>query len=205
VAVELCSDGLKGAAASLDRPQHWFNVSAAGGWLGYVLWRWIRSREAARAWGFRIDGFARSLVEATLFAVPAVVLVLAFGHRQGRLPLPPSFWLVACLYPVWGLAQQFALQALLTRNLRRVVPRRGFRAVAAATLFSAAHFPNTILMALNLVAGVALAWIYERHRNLWSLGIIHGFLGALAYYLVLGQDPGASLIGGAMGCGCLGP
>jgi len=108
--------------------------------------------------------------------------------------LPVTFWLVVLLYPVWGLGQQFALQALITRNLRAYVPRLWPRIMAASAIFSAAHFPNYPLMALTLIAGLAFCWIYEKHNNLWAIGIVHGFLGALAYYLVLGNDPGAEIM-----------
>ena len=50
-------------------------------------------------------------------------------------------------------------------------------------------------MALTLVAGLAFTWIYETYGNLWAVGIVHGLLGALAYYAVLGQNPGAELLG----------
>jgi membrane protease YdiL (CAAX protease family) len=65
---------------------------------------------------------------------------------------------------------------------------------AAATLFALAHTPNGPLMALTFLAGLGMTWVFERRRNLWAIGIVHGILGALAYYLVLGHDPGAELL-----------
>jgi membrane protease YdiL (CAAX protease family) len=50
-------------------------------------------------------------------------------------------------------------------------------------------------MVLTFVAGLVFTWIYERHNNLWAIGIVHGILGAVAYYVVLGHDPGAEIIG----------
>ena len=49
-------------------------------------------------------------------------------------------------------------------------------------------------MVLTLGAGFFFTLIYRRHPNLWAVGILHGFLGALAYYLVLGEDPGGMVI-----------
>jgi membrane protease YdiL (CAAX protease family) len=51
------------------------------------------------------------------------------------------------------------------------------------------------LMALTFIAGLAFTWIFEKHRNLWAIGIVHGILGSVAYYLVIGQDPGAEILG----------
>jgi len=194
VAIEVGTSGLKGAADSLNRPQHIYNLIAVGLWGGYLVWRLFTTAGLAREWGFRRDGFGRALGVGVLVGAVAAPALLGYGAWQGRFPLPASFWLVFALYPLWGLAQQFALQCLLTRNLRQVVPRLFFRILAAATIFSAAHFPNYELMALTLAAGLAFTWIYETYGNLWAVGIVHGFLGALAYYTVLGQDPGAELL-----------
>jgi membrane protease YdiL (CAAX protease family) len=185
---------LRGAADSLNRPQHVYNLAAVVAWGVYIVWRAIRTPGALRAWGFRRDGFRAAMRIGVPASALAAIPLLLFGWRQGRLPLPAGFWLVAALYPLWGIAQQFALQALITRNLRGLVPRTGLRALAAAGIFSASHFPTAWLMALTLIAGAGFALLYERARNLWAVGILHGMLGALAYYCVLGQDPGAELM-----------
>jgi len=195
VALEVGTSGLKGAADSLNRPQHIYNLIAAVLWGGYLAWRLFTTAGLAREWGFRRDSFGRALGVCALVGAVASLPLLVYGARYGRVPLPTTFWLVFALYPLWGLAQQFALQCLLTRNLRQVVPRLFFRILAAATIFSTAHFPNYELMVLTLAAGLAFTWIYETYGNLWAVGIMHGVLGALAYYTVMGQDPGAELLG----------
>ena len=43
------------------------------------------------------------------------------------------------------------------------------------------------------VAGVFLTLIYQRFPNLWAVGIVHGILGSLAVYIVLKEDPGATI------------
>jgi membrane protease YdiL (CAAX protease family) len=108
--------------------------------------------------------------------------------------MPATFWLLLILYPVWGLAQQFGLQALVTRNLGAVVNRRAWRVAGAAVLFSLAHFPTWELMILVFPAGVVFTWIFDKYRNLWAIGLAHGLLGASAYYFVLGKDPGMEIL-----------
>ncbi len=195
VLVEVISDGMSGASSSITRPQHIYNATAFIAWSVYLGVRLVTVPGTAREWGFRKDGFLPAMKAGMLFALIALGPLLVYGWYHSRFPLPLTFWLVVLLYPVWGLGQQFALQALITRNLCVFVPRLWPRIMAASVIFSAAHFPNYRLMALTLVAGVAFSWIYEKYRNLWSIGIVHGFLGALAYYVVLGHDPGADLIG----------
>ena len=122
-----------------------------------------------------------------------VIKSVGLGVLAERFPLPASFWFVLVVYPVWGVAQQFALQNLVARHLTTLVPRRRWRIAAAAALFSASHFPDSGLMILTLAAGVLLTYIYERHRNLWAVGLMHGWLGAMAYYLALGRGAGTAL------------
>ena len=195
VVLELSSDGMKGAADSIGRPQHIYNLAAGLSWTIYLVWRGVRFPGMLHAWGFHRAGFKESLKPAVIFGLIALIPLLIYGHAQGRLPLPISFWLVLGLYPLYGIAQQFALQALITRNLRNHVARLPFRVLAASTLFSFAHFPTMWLMALTFIAGLAFTWIFEQHRNLWAIGIVHGILGSVAYYLVIGQDPGAEIMG----------
>jgi len=194
VALELLGARAGPRAGALRRPEQAYNAIASVLWCGYVLWRALGSPGMLRAWGFRTDNFARALKPTALFAGVAAFPLLLYGTWRARLPLPPTFYLLLLLYPLWGLAQQFALQALITKNLRAAVPALPLRAPAAALLFSAAHFPNYPLMILTFGAGLGFTWLHEKHRNLWAVGLAHGLLGALAYYLVLGQDPGADIL-----------
>lgn len=194
VAIEVSCDGLRGAAESLDRPQHVYNLVAVAGWGAYLAWRVVRGRAVASSWGFRRAGFVASLRASSVFGLPALVGLAAFGVATSRFPPPASFWLLVGVYPAWGLAQQFVLQVLVTRNLRGFVPSLSARAGAAAVLFSAAHFPNAELMSLTFVAGVAFSLVYEKFRNLWAVGIVHGLLGAAAYWFVLGEDAGGAVL-----------
>ncbi|MFC1461546.1 lysostaphin resistance A-like protein [Verrucomicrobiota bacterium] len=195
VALELSADGMRGAADTLDRPQQIYNLVAAILWGCYVLFRMVRTPSITRVWGFRRANFVSALTVAVLFAVPACAVMIWYGVWKGNWPIPATFWVLLVVYPVWGLGQQFALQALITKNLRGMVSRVPMRAVAAGVVFSVSHFPNFLLMALTLPAGIAFTWIFEKKRNIWAIGLMHGLMGALAYYLVLGKDPGAEIVG----------
>ena len=63
----------------------------------------------------------------------------------------------------------------------------------AAVLFAAAHYPRMALVWSTLLSGFFFTLLYRREPNLWAVGTLHGILGSLAVYVVLGQDPGAAI------------
>lgn len=194
IVIELAWDGGKAGVSQAGGAARIYNLVAILVWGGYVLWRVVSIRGTAYAWGFRRDNFIAALRPCLFFSTSAAAILFMYGSLMGRNTFPPMFWIVLLLYPLYGLAQQFALQVLITKNLRDIVRSQLPRILLATSLFSAAHFPDYWLMGLTFPAGLVLTWIYERHPNLWAVGISHGLLGACAYYLVLGFDPGAEMV-----------
>ena len=186
--------GRSGRAIWLLTPDQIYNFSAIGFWGGYVLWRLAATRGIALAWGFRQDNFFEALKPSLLFVTCAVLLILIYGKLIGSLGVPRTFWLALLLYPLYGIAQQFALQVLVARNLRALVRTPWLRAAVVAVIFSIAHVPDVPLMILVVPAGFVFTLIYGSRPNLWAVGLAHGLLGAMVYYLVLGLDPGAQVL-----------
>ncbi len=195
VALELSCDGMTGAAEKLNRPQHLFNLAAVAAWAAYLFWCFLSRTIKAGDIGFRKEGFLASLKAGLWLLVPGMAAMIAIGLKTGMVGgVSAGFWVLLPVYPLWGLAQQFALQVLVARNLEGFLRRPSFRALLVGFLFSMAHFPTFMLMALTFPAGVFITWIFAKHRNIWAAGVLHGFLGATAYYFVLGRDPGLQLL-----------
>lgn len=192
--VELVWNQGKGNTIWLLTPDQLYNFTAIGVWSVYILWRLATARGIARAWGFRKDNFAAALRPSLVFALCAGALLLAYGYFTGRTVVPGTFWVALALYPLYGIAQQFALQVLVVKNLRVIVTTGVGRAVVAGVVFSLAHFPVVPLMLLTAPAGFVFTRIFESRPNLWAVGLVHGLLGAMAYYIVLGLDPGAQIL-----------
>ncbi len=167
-----------------------YNAAVSITFLVYVVWRLAHTKNAYRVWGMRLDNFGKALKAQLVFAVPAVICILGYGLAYDSLRFPATFWLTVALYPVWGIAQQFALQNLIVRNLSGVIRQAALLALVAALLFSASHYPRFPLVGLTMVAGFCLTMIYRQQPNLWAVGITHGVLGSLAVYVVLEEDPG---------------
>jgi hypothetical protein len=164
-----------------------FIATAAVFWVTYVLVRWRRDPAVLREWGFRKENIAPAA--AASVAVLVVVGGAMFALRLHRNPLwlPRNFWVTLALYPLWGIVQQFLMNGIIARNLARRVPAAATVFLTAA-LFAVAHAPDGALMGLTFVAACIWVPIYLRWRNLWPLGVSHGLLGAIAYYVLLGRD-----------------
>lgn len=171
-----------------------FNVVVGCAFLIYVVGRIVVVEGQASAWGLRWDNFPQALVAQGTFGVLGVLALVGYGLLQGTLEIPSTFWLTLGLYPVWGLAQQFALQNLIGRNLRDLVRHPARLAFVSALLFSLAHLPRMPLVLLTLGGGFFFTLLYRRVPNLLAVGLVHGVLGALAFYIVLGEDPGAEIL-----------
>jgi hypothetical protein len=156
-------------------------AAVALGWAAYL----IRRRARWRDWGWRTDNL-RALAPP-LMALSLAALLAGAAFARGPLPAA-SLWIFA-IYPVWGLLQQFALQVLVTRNLRAVGLAPFLCATIAALLFGLSHWPDAALAGLTGAAGLLWSALYLWRPNLWALGLCHAWLGTLAYYWVLHRDP----------------
>lgn len=170
------------------RAASFYNVVAAIVILSYVIYRIVKNPPILRQWGFRCDNFLTALPYHLTFALIGGAIIYVYGWSLGRTPLPPSFWYLFLLYPLWGLAQQFVLQNFLANNLTALFSNIFVRSFVTALLFSLSHAPSLELMLLAGIAGFFFTLLYHRAPNIYAIGIAHGILGALVFYLVLNQD-----------------
>lgn len=171
-----------------------FNAAALTICLVYLGWRLSTSQDVLHVWGIRADNFWSALRAQLLFVGPATAVLLVVGLLRGNAPVPPTFWLVCGLYPLFGVAQQFVLQNLIVFNLRDLLRHDGLCAFVAALLFSLSHLPRTSLSAFAFVGSFFFTLIHQRRPNIWAVGIMHGLLAALVFYMILGEDPGAKVL-----------
>jgi membrane protease YdiL (CAAX protease family) len=169
-----------------------FIVAAILGWGAYVYLRHHRQPGILAYWGFRTDSFRRSFLQLLPLATAAVLLFAGVGYATGKWVLSWHLLPVLLLYPVWGVIQQFLVVGLVAGNLHDYAGRR-LPPVAVtgstAVLFSAVHWRARLLVAGTFVLAVVYVVVYLRRRNLWALGLYHGWLGGFFYFLVLGRDP----------------
>ncbi len=163
------------------------------GWLAYVVHR-ARTPGVLARWGLtRVDLLpcARAAAIALLAGAAATA---AIGLARGTFVLDFALLPLLLAYPLWGWIQQLLVLGIVVGNLERVGCRRGLLVAIAGVGFAAVHVPDWPLCGATLALGITCCVLFLRYRNLWPLGVLHGWLGACFYRWVLARDPWAELL-----------
>ncbi len=182
-----------------------FIVCAIAFWIGFVLVRTRSEEGVLQRWGFT---WRRNPKQARIL-VPYFAALLIACYLWGRVGLggngPQPFGVdrghfvtTLLLYPFWGVVQQFIVVAMIAGNIGLILKkpsRRGPIAVlATGILFALAHLPSPALVALGFLLGAVATSTYLRWRNLWIIGLFHGWVATFFYYFVLRQDPWDAIV-----------
>ena len=138
-------------------------------------------REKARTIGFGPQNFGRAFGLLLLWMVPAAAVMLGIGRSLGSLHLGRTgrwselAWTEPWLL-LWGLMQQYALQAIVNRRFQQIWGPGARSILAVALVFSALHLPNLPLTAVTLCGGLVWAWAYQKAPNLLALGLSHSLM-----------------------------
>ncbi len=160
----------------------------------------VRRGETPAALGFGRANLRPCLaaVMPLLLGIAAVALALGLAFGTVRRPPPGELALFVAYYCVWGLFQQYALNAyFVNRFAAAAPPGRAMRRapLLAAGCFALVHAPNWFLVAVTFGAGLLCARLYLRHRNLYPLGLAHGLLGSVLFLTVPDAVAGHFYIG----------
>ena len=134
---------------------------------------------SAQSMGLRTANFLRSLwIVAIALLISAISIALAIHFQTlHREPGPVAFFKRYWGYALWSFVQQLLLQDFFLRRLRLLIPSAGLAALTAAAIFSIAHIPSPVLIAVTFLMGLAACLLFLRYRNLYPLAIAHAILG----------------------------
>jgi membrane protease YdiL (CAAX protease family) len=175
-----------------------FVVVAIISWVSYIIFRGRQRPGILKYWGFRTDNFKTVMRKVLPFGLLSVMPIIAIGLFQGTINVTWHIIPILILYPIWGIIQQFLLIALTTGNVQDLQGQNFNKVIVilfSAILFASVHYPFVWLMIGTFILALYYGWIYLNERNIYVLGLFHGWLGGLFYYAVLGRDPFLEMFG----------
>ncbi len=175
-----------------------FIASALIGWTGYIAMRVGKDRHLLRLWGFRRDNIRSTFIVSSFISAIGMLVMAVIAMSRGSLAVHWHMLVLLLLYPIWGVIQQFLVQALVAGNLSGAsgfIGSRWFVTVVCAVLFALVHLPDLTLAIGTFLLGLAFTPIYLKWRNLWPLGLYHGWLAVFVYFWVLNRDPWIEVFG----------
>jgi membrane protease YdiL (CAAX protease family) len=178
-----------------------FIVVSTIGWSAYVLYRSKKDSGILAHWGFRTDNFKKGLLMVLPFGVVAVVSFFIIGYFLGTINLNWHIIPILLFYPIWGVIQQFLVIGLMAGNLQDLENQKLSKPVIivlTALLFGVVHYPYYWLMVGTFALALFYGFIYLKERNVYVMGLFHGWLGGLFFYTVVNRDPFAEVFGRLM-------
>ncbi len=169
-----------------------FVATAIVSWSIYIIYRYRNEKEILKYWGFRTDNFKLVARKILPFGAVAVIAFFAIGLYQNTINITWHIIPILILYPIWGVIQQFLLIVLIAGNMKDfkgVHLNKWFIVLLSAILFSSVHYPFVWLVTGTFFLALLYGFIYLSQKNIYVLGLFHGWLAALFYYTVLGRDP----------------
>lgn len=166
-------------------------VSACLFWLIFIYRKYKHNPQILHQWGFRRKNLKKTMLLLLPFAAVAIAGMLVYGTRVEANFLNWHFLPILLFYPVWGLFQQFIMAALLAGNLQSLRSLKLSKAKVlfiTALLFALVHLPSIPLMIYVLIMQILFLWVYFRWRNLWPLGLYHGWVSSFFLYFVMERD-----------------
>ncbi|MFT3935924.1 MAG: CPBP family intramembrane metalloprotease [Chitinophagaceae bacterium] len=161
-------------------------------WSGYVLYRSKKNVGIKKYWGFRTDNFKKVMLMLLPFGLISIVAFIGIGFYQKTINITWHIIPVLILYPIWGIIQQYLLIALTAGNLRDLKNKpfnKGTIIFLSATLFGLIHYPFAWLIIGTFILALLYGTVYLKEKNIYVLGIFHGWLGGLFFYTVVDRDP----------------
>ncbi len=173
-------------------------VGACLFWIGFVIYRYKKDANILEYWGFTKTNFKETFLMLLPLGIISVVLFFIVGNHFGTIIINKNIIPILLLYPIWGVIQQFIVVALVAGNLRDMDGLKISKwtiIILTSVVFAVVHFPFLTLVGGTFLLALVYTTIYLKKKNLYVLGLYHGWLGAIYFYTIVGRDPWAEVFG----------
>ncbi|MBN2521280.1 MAG: hypothetical protein JXB17_12280 [Bacteroidales bacterium] len=160
-------------------------------WLIYIVVKYKSDRTLFKHWGFQKNNFRQSFVFLFPVAILSITVIVIYGLLNNTVILNRNIILIFLLYPVFGLFQQFMMIGLIAGNLIAIekIRFKNYQVVILTSIiFSLVHYPSYFLMVFTFFLELVFTSVYLKWRNLWSLGLYHGWIATFLLFYVLERD-----------------
>lgn len=175
----------------------WLNLRAfyiAGAcifWSTYICKRHRDNKFILQQWGLRKDYFKRTFLFLTPFVLFMIAAIIWYGISYNAIFLNWHVIPVFLFYPLWGIIQQFLIVSLVAGNLQAITSVNLSKyqiLLLTSTVFAWVHYPSLPLMVFTFFMELVFLIAYFKWRNLWPLGLFHGWVASLLLFFVLDRD-----------------
>jgi hypothetical protein len=163
-------------------------VQVPASWWVFVVWlsaSAVLRRDTPKTLGWQADNLWAATIRAGWFFFAAALGICVIGAFLGMLKLVPAHLTEPrhlLGYMAFCLLQQVGLNSFLTNRLLSAFEEPWIAELTAGVSFAALHWPNPVLVPLTLVAGIAMAWLFAKERNILPLAVGQAILGALVWW-----------------------
>jgi len=134
----------------------------------------------------------------TAFIYPTIVflIILCIYYPSWNIKksiINTNFFILLCIYPLWGIVQQFILQSIITKNIYNTLSFENniniiITCLISGCIFSLLHIHLKQLSIPTFIVGALWSYFYILDNNIIPLGIYHGILATFYYYFILKID-----------------
>lgn len=138
--------------------------------------------------GFRTDNLMVTLIPATIYLALSTAILFTMRFKPKKFKIIKWIFALFILYLLFGLVQQIFFQAIFTHTLNKLIQEKILVILFSAVFFSSFHWgwdsKGIKFGILTLFGGVTMATLYLISPNVYLLGIVHGILASLYYFVV---------------------
>lgn len=160
-------------------------------WSVYIYKRYKGNSQILQQWGFRKNHFKQTFLFLLPFALVLFAAIVWYGIVYNAIFLNWHVIPVFVFYPVWGIIQQFLMVALVAGNLQAIkaINLSKYQIFLLTSLvFAWVHYPSLPLMVYTFFMELVFLTAWFNWRNLWALGLYHGWVASFLLFFVLGRD-----------------